>query len=57
MTLASVFRALVIIKKESEIAKPWKFHYFGPNVDVVTKEIVAWGLEDKVVIHGNIPRS
>lgn len=34
----------------------WKFHYFGPDGDHVLHEAQAFGITDKVCIHGRVPR-
>lgn len=56
MTLSSLFRVLRIVKENKEKLVKWKFHYFGPNIDVVNKEIDEWGLQQESVVHGNCPR-
>ena len=56
MSLVSLFRALQVLNSNCNNDQNWKFHYFGPNTDVVKKEIKEWGLEDKSEIHGNLPR-
>lgn len=55
MTLSSLFKVLKSIEKRTD-TPDWKFHYFGPNVEEVRKEVHDFGLENKSMIHGNLPR-
>ena len=54
MTLATLFKVLTLVKEKSQ--NGWRFHYFGPNSDVVIREVAEWGLQQESIIHGNIPR-
>lgn len=56
LTLTPLFQALKLINKKQSYAGNWKFHYFGPNYELVKKEVIHWGLENTTVVHGNIPR-
>ena len=35
----------------------WYFHYFGPHEDHVRSEANRFGVSQRVVFHGNVPRS
>jgi glycosyltransferase involved in cell wall biosynthesis len=35
----------------------WYFHYYGPHKDHVGEEAQRFGLLDRVVLHGGVPRS
>lgn len=55
MTLSSLFKVLKSIAKRND-TPDWKFHYFGPNVEEMRKEVHDFDLENKSTIHGNLPR-
>ena len=40
----------------SKETREWKFHYFGPEGDHVLHEARAFGITDKVCIHGRVSR-
>jgi len=35
---------------------PWRFHYYGPHVQHVSAEAERFGLQDHVVLHGEVSR-
>jgi glycosyltransferase involved in cell wall biosynthesis len=35
----------------------WYFHYYGPQGSHVSEEAKRFGLEDRVILHGTVPRS
>lgn len=41
---------------ELEPAKPWRFHYYGPCEDHVRQSAAAYGVQDRVELHGTVPR-
>lgn len=55
-TLSPLFKALNDLKRRRNDAINWKFHYFGPNTEVVNNEVVQWNIEEESIIHGNCPR-
>lgn len=56
LTLHNLYKVMNIIKSHPGVKTNWKFHYYGPNFDVVNKEVAEWGLQDEAIVHGNIPR-
>lgn len=47
------------ILKEIKITHPdldWQFHYYGPSVDLVKEYVQTADIENRVVIHGFVPR-
>ncbi len=55
--ISPVMAALSRLKDAyDETAHPWAFHYFGPSVDHVRTEAQRFGILDRVVFHGNVPR-
>jgi glycosyltransferase involved in cell wall biosynthesis len=41
---------------ELEPARPWRFHYYGPCEDHVRESATACGVQDRVELHGTVPR-
>lgn len=35
----------------------WYFHYYGPNENLVREEAVRFGVTERVVLHGSVPRA
>jgi hypothetical protein len=35
----------------------WKFHYYGPHGEHVHDEAQRFGVKDKIVVHGKVPRA
>jgi glycosyltransferase involved in cell wall biosynthesis len=56
LTLTPFFQVLKLINIMQPYVSNWKFHYFGPNSDLVQKEVSDWDLEKVTVVHGNISR-
>jgi len=55
--LTPVMAALQVLAKTVDSAKtPWLFHYYGAQDQYVRAEASRFGVEDYVVIHGNVPR-
>jgi len=55
--LTPVMAALQVLAKTVDSAKtPWLFHYYGSHDQYVRAEASRFGVEDYVVIHGNVPR-
>lgn len=54
----SPFLAALKCLKESpnETGKGWYFHYYGDHQDHVRNEAVRFGLNDRIVLHGRVPR-
>jgi glycosyltransferase involved in cell wall biosynthesis len=38
-------------------AREWYFHYYGPQERHAREEAMKFGLMDRVVLHGNVPRA
>lgn len=55
--LTPIMAALQVLAKTVDSTKtPWLFHYFGAQDQYVRSEASRFGVEDFVVIHGNVPR-
>ncbi|MBX3301838.1 MAG: glycosyltransferase [Nitrospira sp.] len=54
----SPFLAALKHLKESlnETSNEWYFHYYGAQGDHVHEEAVRFGLSDRIVLHGKVPR-
>jgi len=54
----SPFLAALRCLKESlhETGNEWYFHYYGVQEDHVREEAVRFGVNDRVVLHGRVPR-
>lgn len=54
----SPFLAALKCLKESlnETSSEWYFHYYGVQEDYVREEAVRFGVNDRVVLHGRVPR-
>src|SRR6476660_703333 len=42
--------------KQNNPHRPWYFHYYGEHGGYVREEALRYGLLDRVVIHGSVPR-
>lgn len=54
-TMATLFKALKVVKEKTP--RSWKFYYFGPDDDIVNKEVAEWRLQEESIVHGNTPRN
>lgn len=56
--IISPFLAALKNLKESldETSNEWYFHYYGAQEDHVREEAVRFGLSDRIVLHGKVPR-
>jgi glycosyltransferase involved in cell wall biosynthesis len=36
---------------------PWYFHYYGPEESHIREEAIRFGVTEKVVLHGRVPRA
>ncbi len=56
--IISPFLAALKCLKESlnETSNEWYFHYYGAQEDYVREQAVRFGLNDRVVLHGRVPR-
>lgn len=56
-SIASFLAALKYLKESfSEAGKKWYFHYYGGQEDHVREQAVRFGLNDRIVLHGRVPR-
>jgi glycosyltransferase involved in cell wall biosynthesis len=56
--IISPFLAALKCLKESpnETNKKWYFHYYGVQEDYVRQQAAHYGLTDRIVLHGRVPR-
>jgi glycosyltransferase involved in cell wall biosynthesis len=55
--LSPFMAALKCLKgPQSETGKEWYFHYYGVQEDYVRGQGVRFGLNDRIVLHGKVPR-
>jgi glycosyltransferase involved in cell wall biosynthesis len=56
--IISPFLAVLKCLKESsnEANNKWYFHYYGVQEDYVRRQAAAYGLTDRIVLHGRVPR-
>ena len=50
-------QALNCLKEKRQVSIEWKFHYYGVHGDHVHKEAQRFGVTDKIVVHGRVPRA
>lgn len=55
--MAALRRLSEIYSSRSGGTKEWKFHYYGPGTDHVLREAQAYGVTDKVIVHGRVSRA
>src|SRR5688572_6951098 len=57
IVIAPIMKALRRLLDESfRPTTDWRFHYYGPQGDYVQKEAMRFGVMEKVVVHGLVPR-
>ena len=56
--ISPIFKALSRLK-ESKIdpLEEWYFHYYGPREKYVREEAIRFGILERVILHGTVPRS
>jgi glycosyltransferase involved in cell wall biosynthesis len=55
--LSPFLTALKCLKESlGETSKEWYFHYYGTQGDYVREQAVRFGLSDRIVVHGKVPR-
>lgn len=55
--LSPFLAALKYLKESlSETSKEWYFHYYGAQEDYVREQAVRFGLNERIVLHGKVPR-
>ena len=56
-TISPFLAALKLLRESShENAKEWYFHYYGVNDQHVREQADQFGLSDRIVLHGRVPR-
>jgi len=56
--ITPIMRALdVLQRRQSPTDTDWRFHYYGPQNEHVQQEAQRFGLRDRVVLHGLVPRA
>jgi glycosyltransferase involved in cell wall biosynthesis len=52
---------IAALQRLEEIVKDgkgrWYFHYYGPNENLVREEAMRFGMTERVVLHGSVPRA
>lgn len=54
--ITPVMQALQLLNERGQGIE-WKFHYYGVHDEHVHKEALRFGITDKIVIHGSVPRA
>ncbi len=58
ISISSFLAALKCLRESSNKAsEKWYFHYYGAHEDHVREQAVKYGLTDRIVLHGRVPRS
>ncbi|WP_281176434.1 glycosyltransferase [Candidatus Nitrospira nitrificans] len=56
-SISPFLAALKLLRKSSQgNAKEWYFHYYGPDERYIREEAGRFGLTDRIVFHGRVPR-
>jgi glycosyltransferase involved in cell wall biosynthesis len=55
-SVTPLMRALKRLEARDAGSRPWLFHYFGGRSDHVKEEAARFGVHDRVVVHGSVPR-
>lgn len=55
--MAALRRLSEICSSSKEGIREWKFHYYGPETDHVLREAQAFGVTNKVIVHGRVSRA
>lgn len=55
--MASLRRLSEICSSRNGGIREWKFHYYGPETGHVLREAQAFGVTDKVIVHGRVSRA
>ena len=57
ISISSFMAALKHLKESlNEMSKEWYFHYYGSQEDHVREQATTYGLNDRIVLHGKVPR-
>lgn len=57
ISLAPFLAALKLLKEsQNERGDEWYFHYYGVQEDYVRQQAAQYGLTDRIVLHGRVPR-
>ncbi|WP_413934977.1 glycosyltransferase [Nitrospira sp. BLG_1] len=57
ISLAPFLAALKLLKEsQNEMGNEWYFHYYGAQEDYVRQQAAHYGLTDRIVLHGRVPR-
>ena len=57
VSISSFLAALKFLKEfPNEVNNEWYFHYYGLQEDYVRQQAAHYGLTDRVVLHGRVPR-
>jgi glycosyltransferase involved in cell wall biosynthesis len=54
--IISPFLAALKCLKENETSNKWYFHYYGMQENYVREQAAIYGLSDRIVLHGRVPR-
>lgn len=55
--LSPFLAALKCLKEiQNDMSNEWYFHYYGGHEDHVREEAIRFGLSDRIVLHGSVPR-
>jgi glycosyltransferase involved in cell wall biosynthesis len=55
--ISPIMAALKLLETDNSDVQDWYFHYYGPHEDHVRSEATRFGVSNRVVFHGNVPRS
>jgi glycosyltransferase involved in cell wall biosynthesis len=55
--ISPVMAALQRLNEKGRPSEPWMFHYYGSNGEHVLEEAGRFGVKDRVVVHGVVPRA
>jgi glycosyltransferase involved in cell wall biosynthesis len=57
ISISSFLAALKCLKESfNEASEKWYFHYYGAHEDHVREQAGHYGLSDRIVLHGRVPR-
>ena len=57
ISISPFLAALKALKEfPNEVNHEWYFHYYGVQEDYVRQQVAQYGLTDRVVLHGRVPR-
>lgn len=56
-SISSFLAALKCLKESfNQASENWYFHYYGEQEDHVREQAIQFGLSDRIVLHGRVPR-